>query len=451
MKFKNYYLEKPARELEQLLSRYNHNGHKTNVWNALVDSGLVGVNDDDLSIFPRLLPASYWPTLKQRVYLITKFVLKLLSLPEREIRAIIPEGPVRDHLLNELEVLKFRTGRITGSFRYDMALVGPLDAKHPPHLLEINEIGFDGLARSTFFQNLLLSLIPELKGRVKSLDTAAAEIRNMQRLGKSIARIQFDDYNWDEEVLYKKAQEMGSELRLISPAQFKQKIAKDSPLLEKLPLKSVKNRIQFGQNYQPDAVNFSFAYELKDYLEAHPMYRSLVESKTPQYGPFLTGLIASKTVLVLFDDPHLRRKLLGSTDTLGSSILPAHLLSDDRAEKSLKHPDDWVLKYTDGCGGEQVYMNEDMLKQLRKIPHHRKKEWVLQKKVKLNLIKVNGILSRPKQGISDLGVFVQYDWQGGKFRHFEIGGLMCRATNRSLKVNVSSGGLQVAVMLDKAK
>jgi hypothetical protein len=62
---------------------------------------------------------------------------------------------------------------------------------------------------------------------------------------------------------------------------------------------------------------------------------------------------------------------------------------------------------------------------------------------------VNGILSNRKKAIGDLGVFIQYDWENGKFNHFEVGGLMCRATNKSLKVNVSAGGTQVAVMLEK--
>jgi hypothetical protein len=74
---------------------------------------------------------------------------------------------------------------------------------------------------------------------------------------------------------------------------------------------------------------------------------------------------------------------------------------------------------------------------------------VLQQKTFLNTIDVNGILSNKKRVISDLGVFIQYDWQDGKFQHFEVGGLMCRATDKGLKVNVSSGGLQVAVMLEK--
>lgn len=451
MKFSNYFLERPARDIERKIASYNNSEHKIKLWNALVDTDLTGINDDDLSIIPRLLPASYWPTLHRRVYLITQFVLKLLSLPEREIRAIIPKGPVRDHLLDRLEVLRFRTGRITGSFRYDMAIVGPPDKNHPPSLLEINEIGFDGLARSTLFQDVMLGLMPDITKRVRALDTAAAEVRNMQRLGHSIARLQYDEYNWDEEVLYKKAQSMGTELRLISPSQFGLKLEDELPYLEQLPLKLHRGKIQFGKDYQPDAVNFSFAYELKDYREAHSMYRKIVESKTPQYGPFLTGLIASKTILVLLDDPALRRKLLGSSRSLESSILPARLLSEMMPESSLPNPHEWVLKYTDGCGGEQVYMNEDLVKQLRKIPSRLRHEWVLQKKIKLNMIDVNGILSRPKHGISDLGVFVQYDWADGRFRHFEIGGLMCRATNRSLKVNVSSGGLQVAVLLDQAK
>ncbi len=96
-------------------------------------------------------------------------------------------------------------------------------------------------------------------------------------------------------------------------------------------------------------------------------------------------------------------------------------------------------------------MNRELEKKIRKIPTRQRHEWVLQKKTELNLIEVNGLLSRPKRAISDLGVFVQYDWAKDRFLHFEVGGLMCRATNHSLKVNVSGGGLQVAVLLDRAR
>jgi hypothetical protein len=115
-----------------------------------------------------------------------------------------------------------------------------------------------------------------------------------------------------------------------------------------------------------------------------------------------------------------------------------------------EHSSDYVIKHADGFGGQQVFMDDELIYKLKKIPPGKRHEWVVQKKTRLNLLEVNGILSRRKKAISDLGVFVHYDWQDGKFRHFEVGGLMCRATNKSLKVNVSSGGLQVAVMLDKS-
>jgi hypothetical protein len=161
--------------------------------------------------------------------------------------------------------------------------------------------------------------------------------------------------------------------------------------------------------------------------------------------------VASKTILVLMDDPYLRKKLLGSSQAMKKTILPAHLLSDPNASKLLKHPNEWVIKHADGCGGEQVFMNNELISKIKKIPKKQYHEWVLQRKTKLNLIDVNGLLSRPKQAISDLGVFVQYDWSKDRFLHFEVGGLMSRATNKSLKVNVSGGGLQVAVLLDRAK
>ena len=178
------------------------------------------------------------------------------------------------------------------------------------------------------------------------------------------------------------------------------------------------------------------------------LYASMVRSKTPQYGPFITSLVATKTILILLADQGLRKKLLGSSDKLKDTILPAFSLSGQK-DYVHTHVNDLVIKHTDGCGGEQVFMNHELLDCLKKIPKSREHEWVLQRKTLLNTIDVNGILSRKKKVISDLGVFVHYDWQDGKFTNFEVGGLMCRATNKGLKVNVSSGGLQVAVMLEK--
>jgi hypothetical protein len=144
----------------------------------------------------------------------------------------------------------------------------------------------------------------------------------------------------------------------------------------------------------------------------------------------------------------LRRKLLGSSGKLEKSILPAFSL-EDNAIFARENASNLVIKHADGFGGEQVFMDHELLKTLRTVPKSQHHEWVLQKRTKLNTIDVNGLLSRPKKAISDLGVFVQYDWENGKYRHFEVGGLMSRATNKGLKVNVSSGGLQVAVMLER--
>ncbi|MBA2405355.1 MAG: hypothetical protein H0V66_11335, partial [Bdellovibrionales bacterium] len=327
MNFKNYYHETPSSQTRRILAEYDNADHKTAVWNAFVDSGLDGVNDDDFSILPRLIPESYMPVIEKTCKEITTFLMRLLSLPEAEIRAIIPRGPVRDYLMDELEVLRFHPKRMVGSFRFDLAIVGKPDAKHPPQLLEVNEIGFDGLARSSFFQKTLLELIPELKPRVRSLDTAAAEVRNMSRMGSDIARIQYDCYNWDEEYLKMTADRMGKRLHLVSPSQFKTKInAKDFPLLNKKPFSFPNNRVQIGKNLKPDAMNMSFAFTLSDLKRDKALYKKLLQSKTPQYGPLITGLVASKAMLILFSDKALRKKLLGSSEALEKSILPAFSL-----------------------------------------------------------------------------------------------------------------------------
>lgn len=448
MNLKNYYHERPSRLTKSILQSYDNEDHKIAVWNTFMDSGLEGINDDDFSILPRLIPESYFPVIEKTAKEITTFLLKLLSLPESEIRAIIPSGPIRNFLIDELEVLRYQPKRLTGSFRFDMAIVGKPDANHPPQLLEVNEIGFDGLARSTYFQNTLLSLMPDLKKRVKALDTAAAEVRNMNRLGKDIARIQYDCYNWDEKYLKMTAEKMGSRLHLVTPSQFKTTVDEDFPLLQKKMFSFPENRVRMGKDLHPDALNMSFAFTLKDLKRDQGFYAKLLRSQTPQYGPLITGLVASKSILILLSDEGLRKKLLGNSDTLKKSILPAYSLAGN-ADRVLAQAKDLVIKHTDGFGGQQVFMDKELVDRVKKTPKNRQHEWVLQQKTYLNAIDVNGILSRRKRAISDLGVFVHYDWGNGKFKHFEVGGLMSRATNKGLKVNVSSGGLQAAVMLER--
>jgi hypothetical protein len=447
---RDYHHENQSRILKTLLRKYNDAYHKTAVWNEFVDSDLEGVTDDDFSIIPRLLPASYMPVIAKTAKDITTFTLKLLTLPEKEIRAIVPRGPIRDFLLDELKVVKYRPRRLTGSYRFDMAIVGPPTKNNPPQLLEINEIGFDGLARSSFFQKSLLKLMPEFQKKIIALDTAAAEVRNMQRLGNTIARVQYDCYNWDEEYLRRTAQRMGADLHLVSPTHFGCGIDEDFPLLKIEPFTFPNGKVKIGEHLRPDCLNMSFAYSLKDYKDGFDLYSKVVRSKTPQYGPFITGLVASKTVLILLADPGLRKKLLGSSNVLKEAILPAMSLEGNDEFAQANAPN-LVIKHADGFGGEQVFMDQELLRTVKKVPRRQQHEWVLQQKTKLNSIDANGILSRPKRAISDLGVFVQYDWENGKYRHFEVGGLMSRATNKGLKVNVSSGGLQVAVMLERGQ
>jgi hypothetical protein len=450
MNFKNYYHEAPSKPMNRVLQRYNNEDHKTALWNAFVDCGYDGVTDDDFSILPRLIPASYFPTIEKTCKDITEFLLKVISLPEAEVKAIVPEGPLRNYLIQELKVLKHAPKRLTGSFRFDMAIVGAPTTNNPPKLLEVNEIGFDGLARSNLFQDTLMTLIPELKKKAIALDTAGAEVRNMRRLGKEIVRLQYDCYNWDEEVLQDRATQMGLKLYLASPTQYNSKINhKDFPKLLREPFSFKNGRARMGKIH-PDAFNMSFAFTLSDLKRDHDLYAQMIRSKTPQYGPFITSLIATKTVLMLLHDKGLRRKLLGGDRYLAEAILPAFSLKGN-VEQVKEHFADYVIKHTDGCGGEQVFMDQELLKCIKKTPAKKHHEWVIQQKTLLNTIDVNGILSRKKRVISDLGVFIHYDWQDGKFTNFEVGGLMCRATNKGLKVNVSSGGLQVAVMLEKGK
>ena len=446
MNFSHHHLEKELLHLKESATRENIWSHKVNVWNAFVDSKLSDITDDDCAIFPRLLPESYLKVIEDTAFKICSFGMKLLSSPTAEVKAIVPPGPIRDFLINDLEILKHRPGRIIGSLRLDMAIVGPPDRKNPPKLLELNEIGFDGLSRSSFIQKTLLSLMPDLKKRVLALDTTAAELKNMRRLGTRLVRFQEDNYNWDEEYLAHYAQSQNFDLRLISPAAFRCSVDhQDFPLMTKEKIFFKNRRMVTEKHFHPDAHQMSFALSLEDYQKSRAFFRQLVMSKTTHYGPFLTGLIASKMLLVLLNDSALQKKFLGARGHLSDSILPAYKLADLLSEVQ-KNSENYVLKHVDGFGGEQVYLGAELKRQLKRIHPAQYSDWIVQQKTFLNLLQVNGINSRPRKVISDLGVFVQYDWSNGRFQHFKVGGLITRATNRSYKVNVSGGGIQVPVM-----
>lgn len=449
MKYFGHHHEHTPAPFRRLYAKRPASHHKVDVWNAFVDSDLTGINNDDCAIYPRILPLPYLKTIHKTAHDLTLFAMRLLSLPEREVRAILPSGPIRDFLIEELEVLRFHPQRLAGSFRFDMAIVGEPRPNNPPKLLELNEIGFGGLARSTFIEETLFKLIPGLKSKVFTIDAAACELQNMRRLAKSLTRIHCGDYDWEEELLVARAPAHDLKLDLVSPRLFGAgEDLKHYPLLPEKATRISNSRLVIGKDEKPDAIQMGFSFELNDYKSEKRFYQSLVRSKTPQYGPFITGLVASKMILVLLSDPLLRRKLLGSARILENVILPAHPLNKSLPETQA-NPDSWVLKHVDGLGGEMVFLGNEIPKRLKRIKARQLHEWIVQERTKLNTIDVNGILSRPKRVISDLGVLVQYDFSRGRFNHFGLGGTFTRATNKSYRVNVCSGGLQVPIMYQR--
>ncbi len=432
------------------LSSNQRREQKTQLWNRFVDSGLIGVIEEDCGIVPRVLPLSYLKEIKKAAYLISLFSMRLLSLPVREIKSIVPGGPISDFLINELEVLRFRPDRLIGSFRFDMALVGDTVKGNLPKLLEINEIGFGGLSRATFIQKTMLELMPALAKNTLILDATEAEVRNYSRLGEQFARFQYDAYDWEEEVLLREAHKRGVRFSLVSPEQLKfQYDLIDYPLLQQKPISFHRGKLKVGADWLPDFIQMGYSFELQDYLRAPKMYRQIVRGKTPQYSPFITGLVASKAILVLLSDKTLRRKLLGTSSTLDSAILEADLLKGHRREVEAE-PKNFVLKHVDGLGGEKVFFDKQLVRRLSEIPSREESQWVVQERTRLNSIELEGTLSKKRKVIADLGVFVQYDWSKGDFNNFEVGGFITRATNKTYKVNVSEGGIQVPVFFDKA-
>jgi len=449
--FQNSHLETLPSQFAQYFKKSGE--LKIDLWNAFVDSDLIGICDDDCSVIPRILPASYLPTIKETSREIMLFLMKLLSLPKRELLAILPPTPITDYLIDELELLKHRPRRLTGSLRFDMAIVGKPHPSNPPKLFEVNEIGFDGTGRSSYIQETILRLIPELRKKVICLDTASNEIKNMRRLGKNIVRFQYDHYNWEEEVLLMKAKRYGLNIRLVSPSVFDVEIDDACTKLtrEKIHLKN--NKLRVGKDkWQPDAFQISDSFELSDYMEAPKLYRDLIRTSTPHYSPFFTALIAPKTILPLISDNSLAKKLVGPriAQRLNGSILPAYLLNGhlDNVHRNAKN---LVIKHADGMGGEKDFIGNEMKPTLKRIRKSERNHWAVQKRIHMNSMSVDGILSRPRRVIADLGVYINYDWNGKTFTHLALGGLITRATNRSLKVNVSGGGIQVPVMFDKSR
>jgi len=451
--FENHYLERLSPDLQRLFARRGPADLKIALWNAFVDSELVEICDDDCSVLPRILPASYLPEIVAASLDVTEFLLRFLSLPNRRLLELLHPTPVTDFLIDELELLAHRPRRLTGSLRYDFAIEGPPVPGNPPKLFEINEIGFDGSGRSSYIQKVILRLFPELRRRVRALDTARSEVSNMLRLGKRLLRLQYDSYNWEEEVTIAEGRRQGLEIDMVSPRVFGCEIFDDCPLLKPAPVYVRGGRLRAGgRRVPPDAVQVSYSFELSDYQEGEDLFRKIIRSRTPQYSPFLAGLVAPKSTLVLLNDPDLQHRFLGPRRArrLQRTIVPVTLLPDSYEEVRRKYRQR-VIKHVDGLGGEQVYVGNQIPAQLRKIPRKQRREWIVQQRIRPNVIEVDGFYSRKRRVMADLGVFVHYDWDGRRFRNFQVGGMITRATNRSLKVNVSGGGIQVPILFERAR
>ncbi len=424
---------------------------KTDLWNAFVDSELIGITDHDCSAIPRILPASYLPAIRRTCRDLTEALMRILSLPGAAMRDLLPPTPISDYLVDELGVLRHRERRIAGSLRFDMAVVGPPHPENPPKLLEVNDIGFDGTGRSSYIQSTILRLFPELRQRVVAFDTAASEAQNMRRLGRNFARFQYETYNWEEEVILMKARRAGLDMRLVSPADFEVELDSDCPKLSRLPVKLKGDRIFLGTDARPiDAFQLAYSFELADYMEAPALFKKLLRSKARHYSPFITGLIAPKTILTVLEDKDALAGLIGRrrAERLASTIVRARILSGIEEEVK-RRADRLVLKYADGMGGRHVFVGRRMLPRLARIPKGERRHWVVQDRIDLNTIDVDGFLSRRRRVVADLGVFIHYDWNGTRFTNFRVGGFITRATNRGFKVNVSGGGIQVPVMFMK--
>ncbi|MBI5509833.1 MAG: hypothetical protein HY903_13845 [Deltaproteobacteria bacterium] len=450
MTYDRHFHEPLPPDLRRLFRRRQVRDLKIDLWNAFVDTGLLEINDADVSVLPRLLPLSYHKVIVRTCRDLTELLMRFLSLPQDTLERHLIDTPVTRFLVDELGVLKHRKRRICGSLRYDLAIVGEPCATNPPKLFEINEIGFDGAGRSSLIQSTLFALFPELANRVRCVDTAGAEARNLRRLGRRILRLQYDSYNWEEEVLVARCRQIGVELELVSPALFGLEIDADYPLLKRGRIGLERGQVRVRGDRRPFAGTWmGYSFSLDDYREAAPLFALLTRAQTPQYAPFLTGLFAPKSTLVLLSDAGLRERLLGRARArrLGASILPATLLAGHEAALEAASQD-YVIKHVDGMGGEQVFLGIDARRRLARIPKAKRREWVIQERTRLNTIDVDGFASRRRRVIADLGAYVQYDWDGERFSAFEVGGFITRATNRSQKVNVSGGGIQVPVMFD---
>ncbi len=447
---RNFHERMPAR-FARMFERRGVGDLKVDLWNAFVDSGLVGITDHDCSALPRILPLSYLPVIRRAARDITECLMKILSLPEKELRAVLPGGPVANYLIEELGVLRHRPRRLCGSMRFDMAIVGEPGPDNPPVLMEVNEIGFDGIGRSSFIQQSLLRLFPELAPRVRCLDTAAAEVRNMRRLGPKLSRFHYDSYTWEEESILMRARRAGLQIRISQPPAFRAPIDDDCKLMQRERVRVEKGRLVVGDR-EPSSYMVAYSFELKDYMEAPEFFRMLIRCKTPQYSPFVTGLVAPKTILVILSDRSLTGRLIGPARArrLSNSVLRASLLPGREGEV-IRRPENLVLKHADGMGGERVFVGREAKNQLKRIRSRDANHWVVQDRIDINTMDIDGFLSRPRRVIADLGVYVQYDWNGREFLNFDVGGFITRATNRSLKVNVSGGGCQVPVMFDKSR
>ncbi len=102
---------------------------------------------------------------------------------------------------------------------------------------------------------------------------------------------------------------------------------------------------------------------------------------------------------------------------------------------------------------DHVFFDDEIVEQI-KAPGFDRTDWCLQRRIRLNTIDVDPVPNGPRKGISDLAVYVCFDYDptrlvNKRLRDFYIASLFTRCSGDNLRVNVSRGGCVVPVYVSK--
>jgi hypothetical protein len=434
------YLEVPDERTLAVLDAVDYRALRKQFFDAIIDDGYLGPDLEDFSLVPRVFPASYMRVIEDAAQQLTGAILTLASKDKKFILDRLSTDGRWNTLIGRHGVLDQVPTRLVGELRYDFAVAGPLTADNPPQLMEINGAALGLYAFASFLPKTLKALVG--LDHLTYTDVAESFVDLCRRVGPQIASFFPGNLFWGDHLL---AERMDS-LHLITPV--------DIPNAHLWPrLRHADWRFDGdgklslyidGQWQRMDGFRWARVFTLRDVETFGDLLAGVMRSQGTVYMSHpRVEFVSNKGVLPLLCDQRFLKSELQVAEpaNVARYVTPSRSLADAGFPKR-RDWKDLVVKHNFGSGGEGVFVGEAIEGAAAKVGDTA--GWIVQDRHELNQMYARLLFTSDRPLRMDLGVFVNYDFYGGKLQYLRVAGVVARGSNRHL-VNVTQGGAAIPV------